>query len=110
VGSGRPLPRLTIDQSHNVEEKVEAMILSVANLQEAYAKALIVDHGALTEAQLAGDVLGGHEVLLRAYQTDVRPLCGAVRERQGGAGDPVAAFRASGYVARTAQERGGVRV
>jgi L-rhamnose isomerase/sugar isomerase len=110
VGSGRPLPRLTIDQSHNVEEKVEAMILSVANLQEAYAKALIVDHGALAQAQLAGDVLGGHEVLLRAYQTDVRPLCGAVRERQGGAGDPVAAFRASGYVARTAQERGGVRV
>jgi len=86
------------------------MILSVANLQEAYAKALIVDRAALTAAQLAGDVLGGHEVLLRAYQTDVRPLCGRVREQLGGAGDPVAVFRASGYVARTAQARGGVRV
>ena len=110
VLSGRPLPRLTIDQSHNVEEKVEAMVLSVVNLQDAYAKALIVDQGALTQAQLAGDVLGGHELLLRAYQTDVRPLCGRVRERLGGAGDPVAAFRSSGYVARNAERRAGVRI
>ena len=110
VISGRPLPRLTIDQSHNVEEKVEAMILSVANLQEAYAKALIVDRAALTAAQLAGDVLGGHEVLLRAYQTDVRPLCARVREELGAAADPIAAFRSSGYVAATAERRGGVRV
>lgn len=110
VLGGRPLPRLTIDQSHNVEEKVEAMILSVVNIQEAYAKALIVDRRALAEAQLAGDILGGHELLLRAYQTDVRPLCGYVRERSGAAPDPIAAFRASGYVARTAEQRGGIRV
>ena len=43
----RPLPRLTIDQSHNVEAKVEAMVLTVVNLQEAYAKALLVDRDAL---------------------------------------------------------------
>jgi len=110
VLGGRPLPRLTIDQSHNVEEKVEAMILSVVNIQAAYAKALIVDRRALAEAQLAGDILGGHELLLRAYQTDVRPLCGYVRERSGAAPDPIAAFRASGYVARTAEQRGGIRV
>jgi len=110
VLTARPLPRLTIDQSHNVEEKVEAMVLSVVNLQDAYAKALIVDQGALTKAQMAGDVLGGHELLLRAYQTDVRPLCGRVRERLGGAGDPVAAFRSSGYVARNAERRAGVRI
>jgi L-rhamnose isomerase/sugar isomerase len=110
VLGGRPLPRLTIDQSHNVEEKVEAMILSVVNIQEAYAKALLVDRRALAEAQLAGDILGGHELLLRAYQTDARPLCGYVRERSGAAPDPIAAFRASGYVARTAEQRGGVRV
>ncbi len=66
------LPRLTIDQSHNVEAKVEAMVLSVVNLQEAYAKALLVDRDALRAAQQAGDVLGGHEVLLDAYRSDVR--------------------------------------
>ena len=104
---GRPLPRLTIDQSHNVEEKLEAMVLSVVNLQEAYAKALLVDRAALREAQRAGDVLGGHQQLLRAYQTDVRPLCGRVRETLGAAADPIAALRGSGYVAGAARRRGG---
>jgi len=107
---GRPLPRLTIDQSHNVEEKVEAMILSVVTLQEAYARALLIDRSALAAAQAEGDVLGGYEVLTSAYQTDVRPLCAHVREQLGAAADPIAAFRASGYAARMAAERGGVRV
>src|ERR1700730_12789562 len=96
---GRALPRLTIDQSHNVEEKLEATVLSVVTLQEAYTKALLVDRAALREAQRAGDVLGGHEQLLRAYATDVRPLCAHVREARGAAADPIAALRGSGYVA-----------
>ena len=48
-------------------------------------------------AQQAGDVLGGHEVLLDAYRTDVRPLCARVRAALGAAEDPVAALRAAGY-------------
>jgi L-rhamnose isomerase/sugar isomerase len=106
AGSGRPLPRLTIDQAHNVEAKVEAMVLSVVNLQEAYAKALLVDREALAAAQEAGDVLGGHEALLDAYRTDVRPLCAKARAQRGAAADPVAALRSSDYVARITRERG----
>ncbi|MGZ8648707.1 MAG: L-rhamnose isomerase [Solirubrobacteraceae bacterium] len=106
AGAERPLPRLTIDQAHNVEAKVEAMVLSVVNLQEAYAKALLVDREALIAAQQAGDVLGGHEVLLDAYRTDVRPLCAKVRAAHGAAADPVAALRGSGYAQRVADERG----
>ena len=97
--------RLTIDQSHNVEAKVEAMVLSVVNLQEAYAKALLVDRDALRAAQQAGDVLGGHEVLLDAYRTDVRPLCARARSKLGAAEDPIAALRDSGYAQRIATER-----
>jgi L-rhamnose isomerase/sugar isomerase len=103
--AGGPLPRLTIDQSHNVEAKVEAMVLSVVNLQEAYAKALLVDRNALGEAQHAGDVLAGHEILLEAYRTDVRPLCAQARAALGAAEDPVAELRASGYAARMAARR-----
>ena len=99
------LPRLTIDQAHNVEAKVEAMVLSVVNLQEAYAKALLVDRDALREAQQAGDVLGGHEVLLDAYRTDVREICARARAALGAAEDPVAAHRESGYARRMADER-----
>jgi L-rhamnose isomerase/sugar isomerase len=102
---GHRLPRLTIDQSHNVEAKVEAMVLSVVNLQEAYAKALLVDREALRAAQEAGDVLAGHELLLDAYRTDVRPLCARVRAELGAAEDPIAALRESGYADRVAAER-----
>ena len=108
VELGAELPRLTIDQAHNVEAKVEAMVLSVVNLQEAYAKALLVDREALAAAQQAGDVLGGHEVLLDAYRTDVRPLCARVRRSLGAAEDPVAELRASGYAQRIAAEREGI--
>src|SRR5215218_9476640 len=106
AGSRRPLPRLTIDQAHNVEAKVEAMVLSVVNLQEAYAKALLVDREALAAAQARGDVLAGHGALLDAYRTDVRPLCAKVRAGLRAAEDPVAGLRASGYAARIAEERG----
>src|SRR4051812_45207442 len=99
------LPRLTIDQAHNVEAKVEAMVLSVVNLQEAYAKALLVDRAALARAQERGDVLAGHAALLDAYRTDVRPLCARARADLGAAADPVAALRASGYADRVAAER-----
>ena len=100
-----PLPRLTIDQSHNVEAKVEAMVLSVVNLQEAYAKALLVDRNALRAAQEAADVLGGHKLLLDAYKTDVRPLCAKARAELRASEDPIAALRASGYAERVAAER-----
>jgi L-rhamnose isomerase/sugar isomerase len=107
VTAGRELPRLTIDQSHNIEPKVEAMVLSVVNLQEAYAKALLVDRDALAAAREASDVLAGHELLLDAYNTDVRPLCAAVRVRSGAAADPVAELRASGYAERMGAARSG---
>jgi len=106
VELGDALPRLTIDQAHNVERKLEAMVLSVVNLQEAYAKALLVDRAALAAAQAEGDVLGGHEALLDAYRTDVRPLCAKARADLGAAEDPVAALRSSDWLARAIAQRG----
>jgi L-rhamnose isomerase/sugar isomerase len=95
-----------IDQTHNIEPKIEAMILSVMNLQEAYARALLVDRAGLAEARHSGDVLGAHRILLDAYATDVRPLCARVRENLGGAADPISAFKESGYAEKVAEERG----
>ena len=96
-----------IDQSFNVEGRIEGMIQSVTNLQEAYARALLVDRAALAAARAAGDVLGAHRVLLDAFATDVRPLTARVRVALGGAADPFTAFRAGGYAARVAAERVG---
>ncbi|MER3468056.1 MAG: L-rhamnose isomerase [Thermoflexus sp.] len=95
-----------IDQSHNIEPKIEAMIQSVINIQTAYAKALLVDRRRLREAQEAGDVLEAHRVLQEAYETDVRPLLAQVRLEMGLDPDPIAAFRRSGYAEKVARERG----
>jgi L-rhamnose isomerase / sugar isomerase len=95
-----------IDQSHNVEGKIDAMIQSVANIQTAYAKALLVDDARLSAAQAEGDVLGAHRVLLEAFETDVRPLLARLRADAGVDADPVEAFRAGGYAERLARERG----
>jgi L-rhamnose isomerase / sugar isomerase len=94
-----------IDQAHNIEAKIDAMILSITNLQEAYAKALLVDRQALNEARHSGDVLGAHRTLIDAYATDVRSLCAKVRVDMGAARDPIAAFKQSGYAERVAEER-----
>jgi L-rhamnose isomerase / sugar isomerase len=99
-----------IDQSHNVEGKIDAMIQSVVNIQTAYAKALLVDTERLIAAQRDGDVLGAHRILMEAFETDVRPLLGELRSGLGIAPDPVEAFRAGGYAERLAGERGTSRV
>ena len=98
-----------IDQSHNIEAKIEAMILSVMNLQEAYARALLVDWDALEGARRAGDVLTAHRILMDAYNTDVRPLCAKVRQDLGASADPIASFRSSGYLERAIEARRGFR-
>lgn len=95
-----------IDQSHNVEGKVDAMIESVMNIQTAYAKALLVDEPAVQAAQAEGDVLGAHRLLPAAFETDVRPLLAELRAELGVEADPVEAFRAGGFAEGLARERG----
>ncbi|MDZ7291328.1 MAG: L-rhamnose isomerase [candidate division KSB1 bacterium] len=95
-----------IDQSHNIESKIEAMVQSVINCQVALAKALLVNREKLKERQTCGDVLGAHRELTTAYETDVRPLLAQVREEMGVPPDPIAALKASRYEEKIAAERG----
>ncbi|MBI3972822.1 MAG: L-rhamnose isomerase [Chloroflexi bacterium] len=96
-----------LDQSHNIEAKIPAMIRSVLNVHTALAKALLVERGALRERQLTGDVVGANSKLVEAYETDVRPLLARVREELGCPDpvDPLGAFLASGYLAKIAEDR-----
>ncbi|MFF3920278.1 L-rhamnose isomerase [Streptomyces sp. NPDC001852] len=96
-----------LDQCHNIEAKIPAIIRSVMNVQEATAKALLVDREALAEAQVSGDVLGANAVLMDAYNTDVRPLLGEVREEMGLDPDPIAAYARSGWAEKIVAERVG---
>jgi L-rhamnose isomerase/sugar isomerase len=96
-----------LDQCHNIEAKIPAIIRSVMNVQEATAKALLVDRDALSAAQRSGDVLEANAVLMDAYNTDVRPLLREVREEMGLDPEPLAAYRRSGWAEKIVAERVG---
>lgn len=96
-----------LDQCHNIEDKIPGQIRSVMNVQEATAKALLVDAAALARAQVAGDVLAANGVLMDAYNTDVRPALAQLREAKGLDPDPMRAFLASGYLTQITQDRVG---
>jgi L-rhamnose isomerase / sugar isomerase len=96
-----------LDQCHNIEPKIQGQIRSVMNVQEATAKALLVDSEALEAAQQAGEVLEANAVLMDAYATDMRPLLAELRQDLDLNPDPVAAYKASGYFEKIAAERVG---
>ncbi|MBZ9992585.1 L-rhamnose catabolism isomerase [Mesorhizobium sp. BH1-1-4] len=98
-------PAHMLDQSHNVTDPIESLMLSAVEVQRAYAQALLVDRKALEGFQEGNDALMATQTLKAAYRTDVEPLLAMARLKTGGAIDPVAAYRAAGYRAKVAEER-----
>lgn len=98
-----------LDQCHNIEGKIGAILYSVQNCQESYAKALCVPRARLDDLQMNGAVMAAHALLTDAYRTDVRPLLAQARHEMGVPTDPIAAYWASGYEEKIRSERG-VRV
>ena len=98
-------PSYMLDQSHNVTDPIESLMVSAAQVQRSYAQALIVDRKALDEAQDANDAQVATQLLKKGFETDVTPLLQQVRLEQGGAIDLIGCYRASGYRARVAAER-----
>ena len=98
-------PTYMLDQSHNVTDPIESLMVSAMEVSRAYAQALIVDRPALEEAQQANDVMLAHRIFKAGFLTDVSPILAEARRRSGGAIDPVAVYRASKYRAHKAKER-----
>jgi L-rhamnose isomerase/sugar isomerase len=94
-----------LDQSHNVTDPLESLMVSAAELVRAYVQAHLVDRARLAEHQEGNDALLALQALKRAFQTDVEPILAMARHRAGGAIDPVAVYRASGYRSRAAEKR-----
>jgi L-rhamnose isomerase/sugar isomerase len=99
-------PAYVIDQSHNLKNKIEAMIQTVLTAQELYAKACLVDHARLAALQQECRLVEAEETLRSAFWTDVRPMLRAWRLARGLPEDPLQAFRDSGYTERMEHERG----
>jgi L-rhamnose isomerase/sugar isomerase len=98
-------PAYMIDQSHNVTDPIESLTTSAMELVRAYVQAHLVDREALRSYQDRNDALMALQTLKQAYGTDVSPILAMARYRDGGAIDPVATYRASGYRACAAEER-----
>ncbi|MFC3209273.1 L-rhamnose catabolism isomerase [Aquamicrobium soli] len=98
-------PAHMLDQNHNVTDPIESLMLSAAEVQRAYAQALLVDRKALEGFQEDNDALMATQTLKVAFRTDVEPILAMARLADGGAIDPVAAYRASGYRRKVAGER-----
>jgi L-rhamnose isomerase/sugar isomerase len=98
-------PCYMIDQSHNVTDPIESMLSSAEAITACFAKASLVDRAALHGAQEANDTMMAFQALRQAYNIDVAPILALARVEAGGAIDVLAAYRASGYRARKAQER-----
>ena len=82
-----------IDASHNVKDPIEDLLQSVQAIKIAYAQALLVDKSALQSAQNDNDVALTQEILQQAYRTDVRSLVAEASFRNGGALNPIGAYR-----------------
>lgn len=94
-----------LDQSHNVTDPIESLMVSAMEVQRAYASALLVDRDALFNYQESNDALMASATLKAAFRTDVEPILAMARLEKGVAIDPVSAFRLAGYRAKVAAER-----
>ena len=105
--NGNPPVAYMVDQAHITKAKIDAMIQTIERIQTAYAKALCVDRARLRQAQAEKDIVTAENRLMEAFNTDVSPLLGVVREGMGFGPNPLEAFRASGYWEKVSRERGG---
>jgi L-rhamnose isomerase/sugar isomerase len=100
-------PAYMLDQSHCVTDPIESLATSAVELVRAYVQAHLVDRAALDGHQTRNDALMALQTLKQAFTCDVSPILAMARRRAGGAIDPVAAFRDSGYREARKQERQG---
>ncbi len=99
------LPAYMIDQSHNVTDPIESLMSSATEILRCFVQASLVDRAALSAAQDANDVMAAHRILKNAFITDVSPVLAEARRRKGGALNPLATYRASGYRRQKTVER-----
>jgi len=98
-------PSYMLDQSHNVTDPIESLMVSATTVQRCYAQALLVDRAALTALQVGNDALMASQTLKQAFHTDVTPIQQMIRLEAGGAIDPVTVYRHAAYRQRVAEVR-----
>jgi L-rhamnose isomerase/sugar isomerase len=96
---------LMIDEMPVIKPRIESMIQSAQNIQEAYAKALLVDRSALRAAQEENRIIDAERIVHDAYAENVGPILEEARRRRGLQPDPLESFRSSGYRGKIERDR-----
>jgi len=101
-------PAYMLDQSHNVTDPIESLMMSAVEVERAYVRPTWVNRDPLTEAQELCDPLMALAILKTAFTTCRRfsPLARAAR---GGSIIPLRPYRASGYRRRKSESVGNQR-
>ncbi|HRH45294.1 MAG TPA: L-rhamnose catabolism isomerase [Pyrinomonadaceae bacterium] len=98
-------PAYMLDQSHNVTDPIESLMVSAVEVSRSYVQALLVDREKLENAQLSGDALLALATLKEAFTTDVSSILATARMELGGAIEPLNCYRTSNYRNIKAKER-----
>ena len=86
-----------IDQSHNVTDPIESLILSANEIVNSYAKSLLVNYSLLDKAQDNNDAIKSMQILKTAFNTDVSPIVAMARYENGNSIDPISTYRTLDY-------------
>ena len=98
-------PAYMLDQSHNVTDPIESLMISAIEVQRSFIQASLVDREALAGYQSDNDALMASQTLKQAFRTNVDPILQQARMQNDGAYDPVTVYRESGYRQSVAAER-----
>ena len=86
-----------IDQSHNVTDPIESLILSANEIVNSYAKSLLVNYSLLDKTQDNNDAIKSMQILKTAFNTDVSPIVAMARYENGNSIDPISTYRTLDY-------------
>ncbi len=86
-----------IDQSHNVTDPIESLILSANEIVNSYAKSLLVNYSLLDKAQDNNDAIKSMQILKTVFNTDVSPIVAMARYENGNSIDPISTYRTLDY-------------
>ena len=87
-----------IDQSHNITDPIESLIMSAIEIQRAFAKSLLINYKILEKFQKKNDAIFSLNHLKNAFNIDVTPLLQMIRYESENVINPLEFYRNFNYI------------
>ena len=86
-----------IDQSHNITDPIESLIMSAIEIQRAFAKSLLINYKILEKFQKKNDAIFSLNHLKNSFNIDVTPLLQMIRYESENVINPLEFYRNFNY-------------